>query len=35
MQDGFSQCKNKNYFQKDEIFVYYNNIMKVWIRNKI
>jgi hypothetical protein len=31
LKNGFIQCINKEYFRKENIYVHYNNFMKLWI----
>ena len=31
LKDGYTQCKNPNYLNKDKSFVHYNSILKAWM----
>ncbi len=31
LTEGFKQCANQLYYQKDNIIIHYNNTLKYWI----
>ena len=30
-EKGFKQCLNHNYYKKENVYLHFNNILKVWI----